>query len=430
MTSRPAPPRPVERVFVRGAKQIVTLQGRSGMRTGRELFQIGLLRDASILIEDGIITEVGSTRRLDNLKQTSGARLVDARNLVIVPGFLDAVHHLLPFPSSDAEQDTLPDPTLRPDDTDAGDILASFSSHSSRVHTWHNVTRRLERQLRRLHRTGSSFVQFRLSMPSAAAERSRILRSLLQMELPRGVYRAEIHFQTLPEGLADGVGFEQQLPGAARALWKRLQPSLALSIHAAALVGHEGGAQARAIGLLRGNLQCFLTSPQLLSARELHDLCIGSGCIPVGVPSAAKEVWNGSPWREVPWILPAGEWDKEAHHHQVRLRRALDSGMRLALSSGFDVNQRGYSSPCAAWARLRQVEQIAPEELLQISIANLACALGVSERLGTIQAGREGNLTLFDCDDYRELGVHSGFPPVAAIFRRGVLVERRLPTRE
>ena len=96
-----SPARPTDRLLIRGARQIVTLQGPPRVRQGAELRDVGLLRDASILIEGGRIAEVGSARRLDNLKDAATARVLDARHLAIVPGLLDAAHDLLPLAAED-----------------------------------------------------------------------------------------------------------------------------------------------------------------------------------------------------------------------------------------------------------------------------------------------------------------------------------------
>lgn len=401
------------------------------MRRGKELQEVGLLRDASILIEDGIITEIGSTRRLDNLKRAATARVLDARNLVIVPGLLDAVHHLLPRTGSGEGSHAASASARPPEQIPAMDGFSRAAPGTEEARALHNVARRLERELRRLFWTGSTFVQFRLAFPATPELRSRILRNLLQLSLPRGTYRTEIHFAELPKRLAESEAhFAQQLSTAARGYWKRLEPSLAVSMHAAALADLEEAERLHAIRWLRGRSPCFLTSPQVFESQALLEVCIGGGCVPVGPLPAALEARAGSAWRDVPWILPASELSDGAPGRGMRPREAIDSGMKLALASGYDVNLAGYASPFAAWARLRQEERLAPEEILHLSIANLACALGVRDRLGSIEAGHDGNLTILECDDYREIGEHLGFPPVLAVFRRGALLERRLPARD
>jgi len=85
----------VAQVFLlRGAKQLLTLRGPSGLRRGAALQDLGIIEDGSVLIRDGIIAAVGSTRRLENLKEARTAIEVPANGSIVMPAFVDASLHL------------------------------------------------------------------------------------------------------------------------------------------------------------------------------------------------------------------------------------------------------------------------------------------------------------------------------------------------
>ncbi len=79
-----------EFTLLRGARQLLTLHGLSGARRGAALQNLGLVQDGAVLIKDGIIVEVGSTRRLENLKEARDALDIDVHGSVVMPGFVDA----------------------------------------------------------------------------------------------------------------------------------------------------------------------------------------------------------------------------------------------------------------------------------------------------------------------------------------------------
>ncbi|MDZ7639915.1 MAG: hypothetical protein U5J83_16965 [Bryobacterales bacterium] len=406
--------RPKERLLLRGARQVVTLQGPPRLRHGAELREIGLLRDASILIEGGVIAQVGSSRRVDNLKEAATARVVDLRNLVIVPGFLDAVHDLLPVRE------------ISGDGADAANAAAP--GYSDRI--LHTITRRLERELGRLAQLGTTFAQFRLRFPDEAVLQSRLLRNLLQLDFPRESFRADLHFHHLPHFDTEGAEtLAGHLSRAARGFWKSLEGSLAVSVRAAALESLSTSEQLRALRRIGGGLPCYLTQPDPTAAEHMAALCVGSGSTVVGRPPQQEATLAMLAQHEVPWIVPSGEYGVEMGWGNLALRRMIDSGMRLALSSGFNVNRPGSASTFALSSILRNEEKLEPEEILQLSIANLVFALGLGHRLGCIQAGYEANLSILECEDYREIGLHAGMPPILASFRRGVLMEKRLTMR-
>ncbi|MBZ5623450.1 MAG: amidohydrolase family protein [Acidobacteriia bacterium] len=58
---------------------------------------MGLIPDGSLLIRDGVIEEVGTTRRVENLAATRGAVEISATGRVVMPGFVDSHTHLM-FP--------------------------------------------------------------------------------------------------------------------------------------------------------------------------------------------------------------------------------------------------------------------------------------------------------------------------------------------
>src|SRR5437764_10999949 len=86
------------------ASQLVTLAGPKRPRVGRELSELGIIRDGGILIRDGNIDSVGPSDEIEkNLtglrSQVSGSlkdlQVVDLGGRVAMPGFVDAHTHLV-----------------------------------------------------------------------------------------------------------------------------------------------------------------------------------------------------------------------------------------------------------------------------------------------------------------------------------------------
>src|SRR5579863_8713727 len=85
--------------LVRGARQLLTLRGPDGPRRGAELRNLGLIQDGAVLVVDGLIHEVGPSRRLENLALARSAQEIDASGRVVMPGFVDSHMHLVGGPA-------------------------------------------------------------------------------------------------------------------------------------------------------------------------------------------------------------------------------------------------------------------------------------------------------------------------------------------
>src|ERR1051325_10421831 len=79
-----------EKILVRGARQLITLQGPEGPRRGAALNRLGIIHDGALLVQDGKILELGPSRRLENVIAARGAREINAAGRVVMPGFVDS----------------------------------------------------------------------------------------------------------------------------------------------------------------------------------------------------------------------------------------------------------------------------------------------------------------------------------------------------
>src|SRR5262249_26076358 len=75
------------------ASQLVTLSGPKRPRVGKELSELGIIRDGGILTRDGKIYTVGTSDEIE--KKASNTEIVDLGGRVALPGFVDAHTHLV-----------------------------------------------------------------------------------------------------------------------------------------------------------------------------------------------------------------------------------------------------------------------------------------------------------------------------------------------
>ena len=80
------------RTAVISCAQLVTLAGPAGPRTGRAMRDLGIIADGAMLIEDGLIAQVGKRAQIEPGIHSQDA-VIDAGGCVVMPGFVDAHTH-------------------------------------------------------------------------------------------------------------------------------------------------------------------------------------------------------------------------------------------------------------------------------------------------------------------------------------------------
>ncbi len=106
-------------------------------------------------------------------------------------------------------------------------------------------------------------------------------------------------------------------------------------------------------------------------------------------------------------------------------RMLLDHGAVVALATDYNPGTSPtVSMPMIlslACARMRMT----PAEAIRAATINGARALGLEDRVGSIEPGKDGNLAVFDAEDYREIPYYFGMNLVAATIHKGTVVYRK-----
>jgi imidazolonepropionase len=92
-------------ILIRGARQLLTLRGPPIPRRGAALRELTIISDGAVLVQDGLIREVNTSRRVEALADARLAIEIDASGCVVMPGFVDCHTHLVAGPRRPVEDD-------------------------------------------------------------------------------------------------------------------------------------------------------------------------------------------------------------------------------------------------------------------------------------------------------------------------------------
>jgi imidazolonepropionase len=349
--------------LVRGARQLLTLRGPTGPRRGADLGNLGIIQDGAVLIADGLIVEVGPSRRLENLAAARAAEEIDASGCVVLPGFVDSHIHLVRGST----------PELSPR---AMKTLAL-------------------RALEEAVRCGTTALETKSGLGNTEAMELKILR--VQAAL------AELPLTLVSTFLAAAVTAERLLPMVRR----RKLAEFA-----------EMGCEALASGFLtlarNLGLGVKVSGGAIALAAQ-----IGATSVDDVVDAGERDAMLLAQSNTIATMSPGLAFHVEAARY-APARLLIDSGAAVALASGVHPPNLQMTIALACNAM-----HMTPAEAIAASTINGAYAMGRAGSIGSIEAGKSADLTILGVPDYRELPYHFGVNLANLVMIRGtVLVER------
>lgn len=80
--------------MIKNAAEVLTISGHRPKK-GKEMNDLGIIRDGAVLVVDGIIKEVGKSDLLSSKVNESAFSVIDAGGKVVMPGFVDPHTHFV-----------------------------------------------------------------------------------------------------------------------------------------------------------------------------------------------------------------------------------------------------------------------------------------------------------------------------------------------
>jgi imidazolonepropionase len=379
-------------ILLRGARQLLTLRGKPGVRRGPDFGNLEIIEDGSVFIQGGKIVSVGPTRRLENLKDVRGAINIPVPNCIVMPGFADPSIQLnLIAPSGKGTQ-----PKRR------------------KLSDFYNESVSLMRSCLQ-HGTLNAGVKASSGVHSMGADFS-VLRQIARLRsTPVGLMRT-----WCPGTDAEDVPGPQTWVDAVELLSKR---KLAESVE------------------LRGN-PLHPASQRIIQAAEKADLRVsldwsgGSGdqlneCLSRSSPSSVfcrHSLSTGE--RDVladaksTVVFNAGGALLDGQP-ESSVRDLIEAGGAIALGSGYDaVYEPNFNMQLVLAVAVRRLN-LTIEQAIVATTINAAYAMNCGDEIGSLEPGKRAEVLILNLADYREIPRRLGVNHVAMAIREGNLAINR-----
>lgn len=414
------------------AAQVVTCAGGAAPRRGAALGDVGVIPDGAVAVSDGHVVAVGPSAELR--AAYSAHEAIDATGRVICPGFVDCHTHLI-FAGERAaewEQKLRGVPYL--------DILAAGGGILSTVratraatalHLLADARARLDVMLSLGTTTVEIKTGYGLSLESELAHLA-VIASLAQSHAATIVPTLLAAHAVPPEYAGDADGYVQRvveeiIPAAAAWYAASSFPAHRTSLFCDAFCeeGVFSLAQVRRV-LEAGRAQGL---PAKLHVDQFHTL--GGAALAVELGAISVDHLDATPPAEmarlagshtIAVLLPAVNFHLGAAHY-ADAQGWIEAGAAVALATDFNPGSAPcYSLPLVMALACRHYG-MTPAQALNACTINAACALGLGERVGSLEVGKEADLLVLDVADYRLLPYWLGINPVAMVVKRGRILQ-------
>jgi imidazolonepropionase len=391
------------------------------VKHGNDMRNLAVIRDGAVLLRDGRIHWVGPAK--DQPSIPADAEIIDAAGKTVLPGFIDGHTHLVFAGSREDEfEQRLQGKSYQEIAAQGGGINATVQR--VRKASKEELKELTRRRLNRLLRFGVTTVEIKSGYGLSLADELKCLEAIAELNAEGPVELAATFLgahAVPPEFRHDRDGYirlitQEMLPEIARC---RLAEFCDVFCEPDVFTLEESEHILTRAGELGFQLKLHADELTPLGGAELaarlgavsadHLLCITEA----GIEALARS-------NTVATLLPGTAFFLGLPYAPAR--RMIYRGLTVALAS--DCNPGTCPSenlPLVGAMACTQMKML-PAEVIAALTVNAAAALNRSDRLGSIEVGKQADLIVCDVPDYRQLFYHFGVNHVWRVIKRGRVV--------
>ncbi|HXH70775.1 MAG TPA: imidazolonepropionase, partial [Pyrinomonadaceae bacterium] len=108
--------------------------------------------------------------------------------------------------------------------------------------------------------------------------------------------------------------------------------------------------------------------------------------------------------------------------HFADARKMIDAGCAIAVSTDYNPGSAPCPSPALAMAIACRYQKLLPSEAFNAATVNAAFAVGLGDKAGSLEIGKQADILILDTNDYREIAYEFGGNLVEKVLKNGKIV--------
>jgi imidazolonepropionase len=411
-------------MIIHSASQLLTLQG--GPQRGADLGKLGIIEDGAVVIRDEKIVAVGKTA--DIRAAYPHDPTLDAGGCVVMPGFVDPHTHLIWGGDRAAEFE------LKMAGTPYLDILAAGGGilstvRATRTSSIESLVAQARPRLLRMFSHGTTTVEAKTGYGLQTATELRLLKALLALEDENrvdlaitfmGAHAIAPEYKDDPQGYTDLVC--DTMLTIVRQWWELHAPRQPLPFVDVFCENKAFDlAQSRQI-LSKAKELGF---PLKIHADEFDNLGGVQLAVELGAASADHLVKTSDADIEalgrsdtVAVSLPCTPFGL-AECQYTPAKKIIAANGILALATDCNPGTTWNESMQFVIALACRAMKLTPAQAIAASTINAAHAIRRSDRVGSLEVGKQADILILSVPDYRHLGYRYGTNLVKQVVKRG-----------
>ncbi|WP_125152786.1 imidazolonepropionase [Clostridium rectalis] len=412
-------------MIIKNASEIITCSGDKA-KFGKDMSEIAMLKNATLVIENGMIKDIGNSDNILKKYIETNYEVIDAKGKTVLPGFIDSHTHFI-FAGYRAEEFSW---RLRGDSymdimNRGGGIVNSVmgTRNASKEELFDLGKKRLDSMLQFGVTTVEGKSGYGLDFDTELKQ-LKVMEELDKVH-PVDICKTFLGAHAVPneyKGRTDEyIDFmlDKVLPKVAedklaefcdvfcekgvftvkesrKILLKAKKLGMKLKIHADEIVQLGGAELAAEVGAF--------SADHLLHASDK------------GIEDMSK---NGV----VSTLLPTTAFCLKEPF--ARARHMIDSGCAVALATDFNPGSGFTNSIPLMFALATIYMNMSIEEAINAMTINGAAAIGRADTVGSIDIGKKGDVVILEYPSYKFLPYNTGVNIVEKVIKNGVLVHRK-----
>ena len=399
------------------AAELVTLAGPQRPRIGNELSELGIIRGGGLLIRDGKIDIVGPSDEIE--KAARDAEIIDLGERLVLPGFVDAHTHLV-FAGN-----RLDDFERRARGEGYEQIAKAGGGiwstvEKTRAASEADLFAQATKHAEWFVKCGTTTVEAKSGYGLTLNDELRILRVMqrLNQETPLEVVPTFLGAHAVPRDSSVGeyvdLVINEMLPRVAKEKLAEFCDVFCERGYFDVEQSRKILSAAKKLGLkLRGHVDQLTNSGGAKLMAELGTATADHLEKTDEQGIAALKTANVQP------VLLPGSVYALGSTSYPRARKMIETGLAVVIATDFNPG----SSPTRSMPMILSLActqmKMSPAEAITASTINAAYSLNRADKIGALEPGKIANLTVFDCEDYRELAYWFGIPQTHSVYVRG-----------